>query len=258
MKPIFQFARIMSDTELEAMDQAVLDILEKPGMRFENEGLLKALDEAGAVVDYSTQVAKLPRKLVQETIALASKEDAERMAENNNSPVDAKGALAFNWHTPFATDVTQPPTYSFGCGCPLYYNHETKTAGEATGRNFLDLIHLAEGIPEVATMGNPVHYIRDFDGSRVSPKMIAVKGAALVAKHSSKPGSTALMYADQLDYLIEIGQVIRGSWKEYQLRPLFININDTMTPLSLSTISTLCPTTETGESIILFRAFSFN
>ncbi len=213
MKPIFQYAQIMTEDELESMHASVTAILENPGMLFENEGLLRALDKAGADVDFETQIAKLPRKLVEETIEIAAKEDAERMEENNCSPIGAKRALAFNWHTPFATGVTQPPTYSFGCGCPLYYNHETKTSADATAQNFLDMVHLAEGIPEVATMGNPVHYIRDFNGSRVPPKMISIKGAALVAKYSSKPGSTALMYAEQLEYLIEIGQVIRGSWE---------------------------------------------
>ncbi len=234
MKPIYQYGRIMSEEELEKMDAAVLDILENPGMKLENEGLLKALEKKGAKVDFITQVVQFPRKMIEETIAIAAKEDAERMKKNNNSPVDAETTLAFNWHTPFATDITQPPTYSFGAGCPLFYNHETKTADDATAQNFLDMCHLADGIPEVATMGNPVHYIRDFDGSKVPPKMISIKGAALVAKHSSKPGSTALMYAEQLDYLIEIGQVIQGGWEEYRLRPLFININDTMTPLRLS------------------------
>ncbi len=234
MKPIYQYARMMTDDELDMMHAAVLEILENPGMKFENEDLLKALEKKGARVDYSTQIASLPRNLVEEAIGIAAREDAERMAENGNSPVDAKTAIAFNWHTPFATDITPPPTYSFGAGCPLFYNHETRTAEEATAQNFLDMVHLAEGIPEVASMGNPVHYIRDFDGSKVTPKMISIKGAALVAKHSSKPGSTALMYADQLEYLIEIGRVIRGSWEEYRLRPILINLNDTMTPLRLS------------------------
>lgn len=233
MRPIYQYAKIMTENELERLHEGVLAILENPGMQFQNKGLLKALEKAGAQVDYGAEIAKLPRKLVEETIAIAAREDAERLAQNDNSPVGARGALAFNWHTPFATGVTQPPTYSFGCGCPLFYDYKTNTAQEASAKRFLEMINLGEGLPEVKTMGNPVHYLRDFDGSKVPPKMIAIKGAALVAKHSSKPGSTTLMYADQLDYLIEIGAVVRGSRQAYQMRPIFINVNDTMTPLRL-------------------------
>lgn len=233
MRPVYQYAEVMTAEELERLHEGVIGILEDPGMQFQNEALLKALDKAGAEVDYTTEIARLPRRLVEETIAIAVREDAERLAENDNSPVDVKSALAFNWHTPFATGATPPPTYSFGCGCPLYYNHETGTALYASAQNFLDMINLAEGLAEVKTMGNPVHYLRDFDGSEVAPKMIGIKGAALVAKHSSKPGSTALMYVDQLDYLIEIGTVVRGSKQAYQMRPILINVNDTMTPLRL-------------------------
>jgi trimethylamine:corrinoid methyltransferase-like protein len=64
--------------------------------------------------------------------------------------------------------------------------------------------------------------------------MMAIRGAALVAKHSSKPGATALMFPEQLDYLIEIGSVVQGGRENYLRHPLFININDTTPPLKLS------------------------
>jgi len=37
-----------------------------------------------------------------------------------------------------------------------------------------------------------------------------------------------------LEFLIEIGIVVRGSWEEYKKRPLFININDTESPLRIN------------------------
>jgi len=233
MLPVFSFAQIMSDDELEQLHEGALAILEDPGMRIENQGLLKALKNKGATVDFEQEIAKFPRKMVEETIEIAVREDNERLLENNGSPVGAKEALAFSWHTPFPDGLPEPQ-YSFGCGCPLHYNYSDNSVHQATAQDFLDLINLAEGIPEIRAMGNPVHYLSEFDGAKVPPKMIAIKGAALVAKHSSKPGTTALMYAEQLDYLIEIGSVIRGSFEEYRMRPILINVNDAMTPLRLS------------------------
>jgi len=47
-------------------------------------------------------------------------------------------------------------------------------------------------------VGNGVHYLKEADGRDVAPKMVAIKGAAVAAKHSSKPGCTAIIDRRQL------------------------------------------------------------
>ena len=96
------------------------------------------------------------------------------------------------------------------------------------------MINLAEGIPEVITVGNAVHYIRENDGSDVAPKMVAVKGAGLVAKYSSKPGCTTIIDKRQLPYLMEMGRIVKGSLQEYIKNPILVNINDTESPLRVT------------------------
>jgi trimethylamine:corrinoid methyltransferase-like protein len=96
------------------------------------------------------------------------------------------------------------------------------------------MVHLADGIPEIVTVGNAVHYLKERDGTDVPPKMVAIKGAQAVATHSSKPGCTAIMDRRQLDYLMEIGIIVKGSAEEYIKRPIFINIHDTEPPLRVT------------------------
>ena len=171
--------------------------------------------------------------MIEETIALVAEEDRQRLAKAGGDVARAERCCAFSWHTAFPDGVPRPQ-FSIGGGCPMFYRFEEHAATEATAQDFLDVIRFAESVPEIATVGNPVHYVRDFDGRRVAPRMVAIHGAALVAKNSSKPGSTSLMYPEQLDYLVEIGSVIRGGYEHYATRPLFININDTTPPLQLS------------------------
>jgi len=64
LKPVHQYAEVMSQDELERLHEGVLSLLEDPGMQFQNRGLLNALEKAGAQVDYATEIARLPRKLV--------------------------------------------------------------------------------------------------------------------------------------------------------------------------------------------------
>ncbi len=232
MRPLSAFYRVLADDELSQMHENVLALLEQPGMRIENPDILEALGRAGAAVDGSAQVVRFPRALLEQTIAMARKEEEERLAVDA-SGVAAPGQLAFSWHTPLA-QRTPEVAASLGGGAPMYYDHERKTNRYATGEDFLRCVHLAEGIPEIVTVGNAVHYLREADGSEVPPKMVAIRGAAAVAVHSSKPGSTSIIDARQLPYLMEMGRIVRGSAEAYVRNPLFVNIHDTESPLRVT------------------------
>jgi trimethylamine:corrinoid methyltransferase-like protein len=231
--PTHGSVRLLNDDGLERLHEGAVALLSDPGMRIEADGLLAALKRRGAQVDAAQSVVRFPRAMVEDTIALAAAEDRERLAQAGGDLQQAQRCCAFSWHTGFPDGVPRP-RLSIGGGCPMFYRLDSRVATEATARDCLDVIRFAESVPEIATVGNPVHCVRDFDGRRVPPRMVAIRGAALVAKNSSKPGSTALMYPEQLDYLIEMGSVVRGGYEQYVLRPLFININDTTPPLQLS------------------------
>jgi trimethylamine--corrinoid protein Co-methyltransferase len=232
MKPIDNFVRVLSDDELELLHQCTLQLLQDPGMRFDNTDVLRCLEKKGAKVDYSTAVVTFPPQLIEATIAMARKEEQDRQARGEDA-VTATRQLTFSWHTPFM-DRASPVRASMGGGCPSYYDHAEQETRYATAADFRRMVRLAEGIEQIVTVGNPVHYVREDDGSPVPPKMVAIKGAALVAEHSSKPGCTSCIDRRQVGYLVEIGTIVRGSAAEYLKRPLFVNIHDTESPLRMS------------------------
>ena len=157
-----------------------------------------------------------------------AEEQARRQADP--SGVTAPNQLTFSWHTPFA-ERTPKVQASLGGGAPLYYDHQQKVNRYATRDDFLRVLRLAEGIPEIVTVGNAVHYLKESDGSDVPAKMVAIKGASPVAMHSTKPGSTSIIDKRQLPYLMEMGRIVKGSEDAYLRSPLFVNVHDTETPL---------------------------
>ena len=60
--------KILNNDEIEKIHAATLDVLEKVGVRFEDEAVLKLLDESGADIDRKTGSARLPASLVEEAI----------------------------------------------------------------------------------------------------------------------------------------------------------------------------------------------
>lgn len=232
MRPLSNFFTLLSDDELEMLHDSALKLLEDPGMKIENEELLGALKYKGAWVDFDTANVRFPGELVKEVVEIAKMEEKERFAHSDQT-ISASHALTFSWHTPFA-ERTPAVQASLGGGCPMYYNHRDQQNRYATRDDFLRMVNLAEGIPEIVTVGNAVHYLKESDGSDVPPKMVAIKGAETVAKHSSKPGCTSIIDKRQLPYLMEIGKIVKGSHEEYIKRPILVNINDTEPPLRLS------------------------
>jgi trimethylamine---corrinoid protein Co-methyltransferase len=234
MKPLSHFYKLLTDIELEKLHENAAALLSDPGMKFESRTMLEALQKKGAKVDFDTQTARLPKKLIEETIEIACMEELERIAGKDlKSETGFTNRLTFSWHTPYRSRTPEVQA-SFGGGAPLFYDYDKKINRYATGEDFLRMVNLAEGLPEIVTVGNAVHYIKEKDGSDVAPKMVAIKGAALVAKYSSKPGCTTVIDKRQLPYLMEMGRIVKGSEKEYLKSPIFVNIHDTEPPLRLT------------------------
>jgi trimethylamine--corrinoid protein Co-methyltransferase len=221
---------VLSDGELDRLHDTALSLLQDPGMRIENDTALEALGRRGAAVE--GERVRFPRDLVEETLRIAREEEKQRFS-GGVATVNAPNALTFSWHTPFR-ERTPDMAVSMGGGCPRYYDHERGEGRLANADDFLRMAHLAEGIPEILTVGNAVHYLTESDGSQVPPAMVAIKGAATVAKHSSKPGCTAIMDHRQLQFLMEIGIIVKGSAEEYTRQPILVNLHDTEPPLRVT------------------------
>jgi trimethylamine--corrinoid protein Co-methyltransferase len=67
-------ASALSKNELSSIHSATLDILEKTGVRVDEENALKLLKDAGARVDFKEKIVKIPRGLIEEMTKKARKQ----------------------------------------------------------------------------------------------------------------------------------------------------------------------------------------
>ncbi len=75
MQPLSNFYKLLSENEIEMLHENVLKLLENPGIKIENKALLEALKNKGASVDFTGEIAKIPKKLVEEVIEIESGDD---------------------------------------------------------------------------------------------------------------------------------------------------------------------------------------
>ena len=222
--------RIFEEKELKLLHEATLEILQNPGMKIMVPDVLRALKHKGVKVNESTQGIRFSPELIEEIIDSMRNEIENGRKQNIlNGVVSSKSGGNIQ--------------AKFGGACVQYFDWEKMKGREATGMDLVDLVRLGEAIPEVATVGNPVTYIKEGkDGSRIDPRLQRVKTAALIAKNTSKAGPTEVLNTKELKFLIEIGKVVRGGWEKYKENPCFITAKETISPLIL--------TQEAGEVLL--------
>jgi trimethylamine--corrinoid protein Co-methyltransferase len=69
MGPLSGVLKVLSSNEIDRIHQASLNVLERTGVVFKSPEALKALEGAGATVDYGKELAKIPRQLVEEALS---------------------------------------------------------------------------------------------------------------------------------------------------------------------------------------------
>lgn len=212
--------RLFNDNDLETLHQASLDILADPGMKIMASALLEALERRGAAVDHAQQTVRFPRRLVEETVA-SMQEDLRR----GRKPILLNGVVS--------SRSAGPIQAKFGGACVEYVDWQRQTVRRPTRQDLIDMVRLGQALPEVTMVGNPVVYLTEDDGTPIDPRLQRVRTAALIARYTTKVGATEVWNAQELDYLIELGEIVRGSREAYLANPCFVTAKETISPLVL-------------------------
>jgi len=214
--------RVLDDKELQLLHESSLRLLADPGMKIMVPGFLEALEAKGAKVDHESQVVTFPERLVEETLEKARQER------------ETATRLPFSWHDNF--DLSSRPAEvcaSFGGACLYFYDYQHDCIRETTADDMLKMVRLGEALPDVKSVGNPLMYLREPDGSEVHPRMVALKGAALIAKNTRKPATAQVLSTQDLELIIEIGIVLKGSWEQYKKEPFLMSVKEPTSPFRL-------------------------
>src|SRR5574341_517182 len=169
--------QLFNEQEIQQIHAASLAILANPGMRIEWDQLRGALKAAGAQVDHTSRVVRFPARLVENTL--------EQMKANVRS---GKKQIVLNGVV--ASLTPRSMCVKFGGACIEYMDWKTNQVRNPTRSDLTQMVQLGEALSEVAFVGNPVMFLSEDDGTRIDPRMQRVRTAALIARYTTKAGST--------------------------------------------------------------------
>ena len=176
--------RLLRDEQIEPLAEGVLTVLEKVGVLCQNEEMLRALEAAGAKVDYSSQMVIFPRKMVEEFVDVLRKETAKEEQ---------------NGHRKFKA----PPLPSMGRQlAQFYYDDEIGEKRSGNKQDFITLIKLGDMLHPETRVGHSL-LLTDV------PALIEpFEAAMLLAEYARKPAPPFVWDVRQADYLAEMGEIL--------------------------------------------------
>ena len=176
---MFQHA-LLGDADVEPLADAVCRVLESVGVYCQNGEILGALEAAGAVVDRDSQVATFPRRMT-ETFA----EDLR--AETQDTPQPEPAFVA-------------PPLPSVGTQvAQFFYDYRTKERRSSNRADLIQSVKLGD------VLGSTGHALALTD----VPAMIEpLEAAMILAEYSRDPHPAFAWNARQVDYLVEMGEIL--------------------------------------------------
>ncbi len=211
---------LVSAGVLEQIHQGTLEVLRDPGMRILSRTMREALVSVGATVDHGREVVQFPPEMVTDMLT-AMRTQIEGGARQHifNGVVTSR--------TPSGVQA------KFGGACIRYLDLPCRELRAPTEADLVMLLRLGQALPNVTCVGNPVTYLRASDGEPVPPHLQRIKTAALVAKYTTKCGPTEVANTTELEFLVALGELVRGSSEAYLDNPCFVTAKETISPLML-------------------------
>ena len=201
--------RFLSDEQLDALQAATLDVLERVGVRFPSERALDILAEHGAMVDRASQVVRFPPDLVfraMSTVPRTFTMGARDPALDLHLGGDA------TW---FTTD---------GCGVATV-DLETRVRRPSTKADVGMMARVADYLPAI---GFYWPMVSAQDHGATAPLHEIDASWANTTKHVQ---SETIMGGPDCRYAVEMATVIAGSREEVRRRPPLSLVVCTIAPL---------------------------
>lgn len=214
------FTNNIEKADLQKIHSKTIDVLCKVGMKIDEQEILERMKSLGCNIDFLNKRVFFTSKIIENTLEDIKNDICSGKLKQNllNGPICSK------------TDGKIRA--KFGGACLELYDFEKDTIRKASHKDIVDSIQLGEAIPEVDLVGNTIMYLEE-EGKEIEPRLQRIKTAEIVAKNTSKPGPTEVFNEKELDLLIEMGIVVRGSREEFINKPCFITAKETISPLRL-------------------------
>jgi trimethylamine--corrinoid protein Co-methyltransferase len=205
--------RNLTDSDLNKIHQATLEVLEKTGLFVETEEALEIFDGAGAEIDRQHKIVKIPPHLVEDAIQSAPSRILLAGRDPQHDKELGSGRVYF---TNFSEGIEVVDPFNRERRVPV----KSDLANAARLVDYLDEIDVCE---------------KAVGSSDVPPKVLPLHNAEAMLTNTTKhccvgPGSGYL-----LQKLVKMASVISGSLKKFQKRPILSFTTCPVSPLRLIT-----------------------
>ncbi|NLS79659.1 MAG: hypothetical protein GXY76_20620 [Chloroflexi bacterium] len=193
---------LFTETGTTHLADAAMEILERVGVLCQNVELLQALAAWGARVDRTSQMARFPRPAV-EAFAAALRRETGSKRSTKLETVQQDYSVAASGSAQVATRLRAPDLPSLGTQVAQFYlDHRTGERRSGTRADLLTLIRLGEALHGPDGVGHSL-LLQD-----VPPLLEPLEAALLLAENASRPAGAFAWNVRQVDYLIEMGEVL--------------------------------------------------
>jgi len=201
--------RILSDSQIEELHLATLQILERTGIAFDCQEAIELLDSAGADVSNTNRV-KIPSYLVEQAL---------RTAPKNITIYTREGEEAI---------VLNGTGSHFGCVtvAQKLLDPYTRKPRKTYVDDIADVTRVVDALPNL-------EFQQPSSAHVTVPGSIADKVACLQALlNTSKPVDYVLNDAESLREMLEVCSIIAGSEEQFRKKPFLIGSCEPISPLT--------------------------
>ena len=180
---------LLTDDHIQPLAEGVLATLEKVGVLCQNDEMLDAAEAAGAIVDRAAERIRFPQPMVAEFVdglrdELGGGEAAGELPLRPSGVPRVGGQVAQLYLDPFTDELRS-----------------------SNSEDLITLVKLGEALHGDSGVG---HALAITD---VPPMIEPLESALIMAEYATNPGAAFAWHADQIPWLIEMGEILgRENW----------------------------------------------
>ena len=200
----------LSKDEVNKIDLATMEVLEKTGVIVENDKVLEMLGQNGAKIDKQEKRARIPEKVLK---------DGLKKVPSSFVVYSRKGE-----EVTIGGDQT---VISSGAGATWILDIETGEPRPATKRDSGHYARVTDAMDNFSLCMSPI--IQD-----VTPSLVDVHSAQAMISNTTKTPWVCPGDGKQARYIIEMGAVLAGGMEEFRKRPIILGLASPNSPLRLA------------------------
>lgn len=203
--------KVLSNSEIKSIHEASLVVLRDTGVMVHHEEALRLLGEAGAKVDNSNSIARLPEELVMDSIGQAGK----KYVLYGRNP---ERQVRFGYGD--FVQMSSPGQY-------MWVDSQTNKRRAATLRDVRDAIRLGDALENINIVGAMAQ------PEEIPESYRPVFLTAELVKGTGKPSRCWVYRGQEARYVLEIYRTIAGGQDALRERPMVEAFIEPISPLQL-------------------------